>query len=209
MILVHNISLAPQEDAGILRKKAAEKLHIPAEQIMECVLKKRSLDARKKDRIRYVCTVGVTVVGSEEKLLRRCRNRDVTMDSSVPYVIPSCVSEERPVVIGFGPAGMFASLVLAKAGLCPIVLERGQDARSRRQAIDRFQSGGPLDPENNVQFGEGGAGTFSDGKLNTGTHDARISWVLEQFALHGAPESVCYDAKPHIGTDKNDFVFIE
>ena len=76
MILVHNISLAPQEDAGILRKKAAEKLHIPAEQIMECVLKKRSLDARKKDRIRYVCTVGVTVVGSEEKLLRRCRNRN-------------------------------------------------------------------------------------------------------------------------------------
>ena len=144
MILVHNISLAPQEDAGKLKKKAAEKLHIPAEQIMECVLKKRSLDARKKDRIRYVCTVGVTVVGSEEKLLRRCRNRDVTMDSSVPYVIPSCVSEERPVVIGFGPAGMFASLVLAKAGLCPIVLERGQDALSRRQAIDRFQSGGVI-----------------------------------------------------------------
>ena len=201
MILVHNISLTPQEDAGILQKKAAEKLHISTEQITECVLKKRSLDARKKDRIRFVCTVGVTVVGSEEKLLRRCRNRDVTMDSSVPYVIPSCVSEERPVVIGFGPAGMFASLVLAKAGLRPIVLERGQDALSRRQAIDSFQSGGPLDPENNVQFGEGGAGTFSDGKLNTGTHDSRISWVLEQFALHGAPESVCYDAKPHIGTD--------
>ena len=201
MILVHNISLAPQEDAGILRKKAAEKLRIPAEQITECILKKQSLDARKKDRIRYVCTVGVSVTGSEEKLLRRCRNRDVTMDSSVPYVIPACASEERPVVIGFGPAGMFASLVLAKAGLRPIVLERGQEALSRRQAIDRFQSGGPLDPENNVQFGEGGAGTFSDGKLNTGTHDARISWVLEQFALHGAPESVCYDAKPHIGTD--------
>ncbi len=201
MILVHNISLAPQEDAGILRKKAAEKLRIPTEQITECVLKKQSLDARKKDRIRYVCTVGVSVTGSEEKLLRRCRNRDITPDASVPYVIHSCASEERPVVIGFGPAGMFASLVLAKAGLRPIVLERGQDALSRRQAIDRFQSGGPLDPENNVQFGEGGAGTFSDGKLNTGTHDARISWVLEQFALHGAPESVCYDAKPHIGTD--------
>lgn len=201
MILVHNISLAPQEDTGILRKKAAEKLRIPTEQITECVLKKRSLDARKKDRIHYVCTVGVSVTGSEEKLLRRCRNRDVTLDASVPYVIHSCASEERPVVIGFGPAGMFASLVLAKAGLRPIVLERGQEALSRRQAIDRFQSGGPLDPENNVQFGEGGAGTFSDGKLNTGTHDSRISWVLEQFALHGAPESVCYDAKPHIGTD--------
>ena len=141
------------------------------------------------------------MAGSEEKLLRRCRNRDVTPDVSLPYVIPPCASEERPVVVGFGPAGMFASLVLSKAGLRPIVLERGQDALSRRQAIDHFQAGGPLDPENNVQFGEGGAGTFSDGKLNTGTHDPRITWVLDQFARHGAPESVRYDAKPHIGTD--------
>ena len=140
MILVHNISLAPQEDAGILRKKAAEKLRIPTEQITECVLKKRSLDARKKDRIHYVCTVGVSVTGSEEKLLRRCRNRDITPDASVPYVIHSCASEERPVVIGFGPAGMFASLVLAKAGLRPIVLERGQDALSRRQSVGRKPS---------------------------------------------------------------------
>ena len=201
MILVHNLSLDPREDAACLPARAADKLRISPEQICGCVLKKRSLDARKKDRIHFVCTVGVTVEGNEEKLLRRCRNRDVTADHSVPYVVPSCSSEERPVVIGFGPAGMFAALVLAKAGLCPIVLERGQDALSRRQAIDRFQAGGPLDPENNVQFGEGGAGTFSDGKLNTGTHDPRISWVLDQFALHGAPESVRYDAKPHIGTD--------
>ena len=201
MILVHNISLDPQEDEARLLDRAAEKLRISPEQIRSCVLKKRSLDARKKDRIRYVCTAGVTVDGSEEKLLRRCRNRDVTVDASMPYVISPCSSEERPVVVGFGPAGMFASLVLAKAGLRPIVLERGRDALSRRQAIDRFQAGGPLDPENNVQFGEGGAGTFSDGKLNTGTHDPRISWVLDQFALHGAPESVRYDAKPHIGTD--------
>ena len=201
MILVHNLSLDPGEDAACLPARAADKLRISPEQIRGCVLKKRSLDARKKDRIHFVCTVGVTVAGNEEKLLRRCRNRDVTPDHSVPYVVPSCSSEERPVVIGFGPAGMFAALVLAKAGLCPIVLERGQDALSRRQAIDRFQAGGPLDPENNVQFGEGGAGTFSDGKLNTGTHDPRISWVLDQFALHGAPESVRYDAKPHIGTD--------
>ena len=201
MILVRNISLEPQEDETRLHERAAEKLRISPEQIRSCVLRKRSLDARKKDRIRYVCTIGITVAGSEEKLLRRCRNRDVTPDASVPYVIPHCFSEERPVVIGFGPAGMFASLVLAKAGLRPIVLERGQNALSRRQAIDRFQAGGPLDPENNVQFGEGGAGTFSDGKLNTGTHDPRISWVLDQFALHGAPASVRYDAKPHIGTD--------
>lgn len=145
MILVHNLSLDPREDASCLPARAADKLRISPEQILGCVLKKRSLDARKKDRIHFVCTVGVTVQGNEEKLLRRCRNRDVTPDHSVPYVVPSCSSEERPVVIGFGPAGMFAALVLAKAGLCPIVLERGQDALSRRQAIDRFQAGGPLD----------------------------------------------------------------
>ncbi len=96
---------------------------------------------------------------------------------------------------------MFAALVLSMAGARPIVIERGRDALSRKAAVDAFRAGGALDTECNVQFGEGGAGTFSDGKLNTGTHDARLFWVLRQFYAHGAPESVLYDAKPHIGTD--------
>ena len=200
MILVRNLRLMPEEGFSRLPALAADKLHIPEAQILSCELKKRSLDARKKDRIHWVCSVAVCVSGDEDRLLKK-KNADISPYSPPLYEIPHFSSDERPVVVGFGPAGMFASLVLARAGLRPIVLERGMDALSRRAAVERFRSGGPLDPECNVQFGEGGAGTFSDGKLNTGTHDSRIQWVLEQFYRHGAPESVLWDAKPHIGTD--------
>ena len=200
MILVRNLWLLPEENFTLLSSRAAEKLRVPETRILSWELKRRSLDARKKDRIHWVCSVAVSVSGSEEKLLR---GKDPDIAAYVPpvYEIPVLSSDDRPVVVGFGPAGMFAALVLSRAGLRPIVLERGLDALSRRAAVERFRSGGPLDPECNVQFGEGGAGTFSDGKLNTGTHDPRIHWVLEQFHCHGAPESILWDAKPHIGTD--------
>ncbi|MCR5136872.1 MAG: hypothetical protein K6C12_07220 [Oscillospiraceae bacterium] len=201
MILVRNLTLLPEEDFSLLPRLAAEKLRIPAEEIQTCELRKRSLDARRKGRIRWICTVAVSLRGNEASVLRRVRSADISPYVPTVYSIPHCTSDLRPVVVGFGPAGMFAALLMCRAGLRPIVIERGQDALTRRAAVDRFQAGGTLDPENNVQFGEGGAGTFSDGKLNTGTHDPRISWVLEQFHLHGAPASVCYDAKPHIGTD--------
>ena len=199
MIAVSNLKLQPGEDEAKLKMLASKALHIPEGRIRTLAIRKKSLDARKKDDLKWIYTVVVTVDGDEGKLLAKCRQ--ATIVKPYHYDIPKVESETRPVVVGFGPAGMFAALVLSYAGARPIVLERGQDVDRRTAQVEAFRAGGAFDPENNVQFGEGGAGTFSDGKLNTGTHDSRIRWVLEQFAAHGAPEHICYDAKPHIGTD--------
>lgn len=202
MILVRNIRLAPDEDAAALKPRAAKKLRTAENEITALKLVKRSLDARRKDDIHYVCSVAISLRGDEKRCAARAKNKDVADYTPHEYTIPRVdAPRERPVIVGFGPAGMFAALVLAYAGARPIVIERGRDALRRKAAVEAFRAGGALDTECNVQFGEGGAGTFSDGKLNTGTHDRRMNWVLEQFYAHGANESVLYDAKPHIGTD--------
>ena len=201
MIRIRNLRLGPDEEESRLRCLAAARLRLPEARIRALRILKKSLDARKKNDIHYIYTVAVRVDGREEEILARARGAEADLWDAPVYEIPQLGCAERPVVVGFGPAGMFAALVLAKAGTKPIVLERGQDALTRRAAVEAFRRGGALDPENNVQFGEGGAGTFSDGKLNTGTHDRRMAWVLEQFHAHGAQESILYDAKPHIGTD--------
>ena len=199
MILIRSLRLEVGEEISALKGKAARVLGCKPGEIRELKLVKRSLDARKKNDIHYVCAVAVAVP-DEGRWLRRPR-KDIAAYKPPVYEIPQVTSDERPVVVGFGPAGMFAALVLARAGARPIVLERGQAVEQRTAAVEAFRRGGPLDPESNVQFGEGGAGTFSDGKLNTGTHDKRMGWVLQEFYKHGAPESVTYDAKPHVGTD--------
>lgn len=185
---VSGLRLNPGEDPGILKKRAATVLKTDAAKLKYISLVKKSLDARKKNDIHYVCTVKVS---------------DKPIERSFEPLSPvsGLTSEKRPVVCGFGPAGMFAALSLAHAGLKPVVIERGSDALTRKKAVDAFQAGGVLNPECNVQFGEGGAGTFSDGKLNTNTHDKRLKTVMETFYRHGAGEQVLYDAKPHIGTD--------
>ena len=201
MIRIQNLRLEIGEPVEALLPRAAKKLRVSPERIEALTLLKRSLDARDKGDLHIVCSVAAQVRGAEALLVRKAASRDVSEYAPKEYEIHRVTAGERPVVVGFGPAGMFAALVLAKAGARPLVLERGQDAVTRKKAVDAFRAGGALDAESNVQFGEGGAGTFSDGKLNTGTHDERIRWVLRQFADHGAPESVVYDAKPHIGTD--------
>lgn len=201
MIEIKNLRFNIGESESSLTAKAAKILRISPAQIVDKKLVKRSLDARKKIDIHYICTAAFSVKGDEKKLIASVKNKDVCEYSEKSYIIHEYKGEKRPVIVGFGPAGMFAALVLSRAGARPIVIERGQDAVTRKAAVDKFHAGGEFDEENNVQFGEGGAGTFSDGKLNTGTHDFRLSWVLRQFYLHGAKESVLYDAKPHIGTD--------
>ena len=201
MIQIRNLRLEPGEPLEALPLKAAKLLRIGRGRILSWKLRKRSLDARRKDDNHYICTLLLTLDGDEAAVLKKARCGSAQLYEEQDYVIPRYTPETPPVVVGFGPAGMFAALALARAGARPLVIERGQDVDTRQRDVERLREQGILAPESNVQFGEGGAGTFSDGKLNTGTHDPRIRWVLEEFHAHGARESVTYDAKPHVGTD--------
>ena len=191
MILIRNLRLSPGENEERLKRLAAKSLRVDESAIEQFRIVRKSLDARRKSDIHWVYSVAAEARGAAGEAYK-----------PFLYKIPRAASERRPVVVGFGPAGMFAALVLAEAGLRPIVLERGADGDARREAVRRFWEGGELDPETNVQFGAGGAGAFSDGKLATGIHDPRAAWVLEKFRDFGAPGSVVYDAKPHVGTDR-------
>lgn len=202
MIRIKDLSLSPDDDLNRLVQMAARQLRLHEHEIQHLHIRKKSIDARKKHDIRIIYTVDVSIKEREDKLLKRLRNPKLEIAGEFEYVPPQCSpSEDRPVVIGFGPAGMFAALVLSMAGLRPIVLERGSDVDTRHEKVRQFWESGRLDPACNVQFGEGGAGTFSDGKLNTGTKNPRIRWVLEQFADAGAHGEILFDAKPHVGTD--------
>lgn len=203
MIEIRNLKVSVLENTAQLERLIMKKLRV--KQVPEYQILKRSIDARKKPEIYYIYTVGI-LEENNPKFLKCINNNDVMLTNKADYQIPVSGSrkmEHRPLVIGSGPAGLFCALQLAKMGYYPIIAERGLPVEERIRKVNDFWENGKLDTECNVQFGEGGAGTFSDGKLNTQVKDkyGRIHYVLETFVRHGAPKEILYDNKPHVGTD--------
>lgn len=201
MLRIDNLKLPVGTSEEELRAACAHALRVSAEALVSVRLLRRSIDAR--EGVKLVCAAAVEV-RNEAGVLKRCKNKNVQPYASKKYMPPAPVSAPAvsPVVIGAGPAGLFCALLLARCGARPILLERGRAVEQRKQDVERFWHTGELNLTSNVQFGEGGAGAFSDGKLNTGTKDERHGYILEEFVRFGASEDILVDAKPHVGTDR-------
>ena len=208
MLKIAQLRLAVGQPESRLPELAAQKLHIKPEQLLQWQIVHKSVDARQKSDVHFVYALAVQLPPKlERSLLNNPRRRNLVQP------MPSAAEAEdwpaanqahfanQPVVVGAGPAGLFAVLWLARAGACPLLLERGAQVEQRAAQVQAFWQGGPLLPHSNVQFGEGGAGAFSDGKLTTNTKDRRNRLVLQILAAAGAPPEILYLAKPHIGTD--------
>lgn len=188
-----------------LKRQTAYKLKININEIKELKINKQSLDARKKPNLKYIYEVDVKVL-SEDKILRNNKSNDIlkTPDETYKFNITGAKEmKNRPVIVGTGPAGLFCAYLLAENGYKPLIIERGEKVEDRIKSVEEFWKNGKLNKESNVQFGEGGAGTFSDGKLNTLSKDPnhRMKKVFETFVKYGANPDILYVNKPHIGTD--------
>ena len=204
MLRINNINMPVDHTEDDVKENVAKVLKISKDDIESLSIFKRSIDSRHKDDIHFVYSVDIVANIDEEKILKKSDPKKVLKSQIYKYQEPENrrTSKLRPVVVGFGPAGMYCALMLARAGLRPLVIERGNDVDTRTKDVNTFWNTRKLNTESNVQFGEGGAGTFSDGKLTTGIKDERQTKVFEEFIHFGAPEQIMYSNYPHIGTDK-------
>ncbi len=204
MIKLNEIKLELDAEESELRFRVAKALRCNEDLISNITIAKKAIDSRKKDNIYFVYNVLVEVNADENRVLKHAKNPKADIFLQEVYSMPKNkrTGNLPPIIIGFGPAGLFAGLTLARAGLNPIIFERGADVDERTKHVLNFWQNRKLNTNSNVQFGEGGAGTFSDGKLTTGIKDVLVKKVIDEFVLHGAPEEIAYSATPHIGTDK-------
>ncbi len=205
MIRIHQVKGKPGITKEELARIVCKRLKIRTTDLQKMTIRRKSLDARKGKEIQYIYTIDAETP-KERVLLKKNKDKNIVGVCDKPYRFPkpgSRAMTKRPVIVGSGPAGLFCAYFLAREGFHPIVLERGEPVEERKETVKAFWKGGALNPDSNVQFGEGGAGTFSDGKLNTLVKDpcGRNGQVLQIFAEHGAGEEILYEHKPHLGTD--------
>ncbi len=202
-IRVNNIVLNINDTLDALKTKAAKIMRVEGNEIKKFRIAKESIDARKKNNIKFNYAVLIEI-DNEIKIVARANHKDVKLEEvkyDTEFEFGTKEMKHRPIIVGMGPAGMFAGILMAQKGYKPLIIERGEKVEYRTKTINKFWTRAVLNTESNVQFGEGGAGTFSDGKLTTRIKDTRCDYVLEEFVKAGAPEEILYIGKPHIGTD--------
>lgn len=202
-IKVNNIILDINEVIDDLKIKVAKIMRVSGSEIKGLRIAKESIDARKKNNIKFNYAVTITM-DNEINAVTRANNKDVKLEEDryeTEFEFGTKKMSHRPIIVGMGPAGMFAGILMAQKGYKPLIIERGEKVENRTKTINKFWTRAVLNTESNVQFGEGGAGTFSDGKLTTRIKDTRCDYILEEFVKAGAPEEIVYMGKPHIGTD--------